>query len=149
MQRARATRRTAIGLAALTLCWALGAGAAAADVFHLTGQAHPRFHVTVAINGTTVKTVEPSPDTTKAFLTTLDEGVVRTGDNEIEVAFERKPAEGRADPPVPSFVVRVKRQTDPADASTAEEIIEIRGPKRPFDEQPDTGFLRTAFTVAP
>lgn len=141
--------RAATGLVTLALCLALGAAAAAAEVFHLTGQAHPRFHLTVTINGTVVKTAEPSPDKPLAFLTTLDEGLVRPGENEIDVAFERLSAEGRGDPPVPSFVVRVKRQTDPADSQTATELIEIRGPRRPYDAGTETGRLRTRFTVTP
>ncbi len=149
MHHTHAARRLAAGALALALTWSLGAPIAAADVFHLTGQAHPRFDVTVAINGTTVRTVEPSPDRVKIFLTQLDEGLVRTGENSFEVSFERRPAEGRADPPVPSFVVRVKRQTDPADAGTATGVVEVRGPERPFDAASGSGRLTTTFTVAP
>lgn len=106
---------------------------ASAGAYYVAGQAHPRFHLDIAINGKAVKSVQPRSGKPKLFLTQLDEGTVASGENTLTVNYRVLSESEAGDAPTPSFRVKVTYQDNPQDKDTAVELINLRGPGKPFE----------------
>ncbi len=120
---------------------AIGFGSVLADTaaraqegpsYYLAGQVHPRFQLTISINGETVKTIKPKPNRAKIFLKQIDAELLRPGENSFAVRYEVNPEVADDVTPMPSFIVKVQSQSDPTDSSTKAVLAEVRGPDRPF-----------------
>ncbi len=117
---------------------AIGLGSARAQEgpsYYLAGQVHPRFRVTISINGETVKTIKPKPTRAKIFLKQIDAELLRPGENSFAVRYEVNPEVADDVTPMPSFIVKVQSQSDPQDSSTKAVLAEVRGPDRPFPSE--------------
>ena len=115
--------------------------------YYLAGQVHPRFQLTISINGETVKAIKPKPTKAKIFLKQIDAELLRPGENSFAVRYEVNPEVADDVTPMPSFIVKVQSQSDPTDSSTKAVLAEVRGPDRPFPS--DGGKIVTAtFEVA-
>jgi len=105
---------------------------AKAQSYFVSGQVHPQFRLQVAINGAVVKTATPKPSKPIIFLTQIDQPIVVAGENSITVRYDIVSQEEGGSSPVPSFKVQVTRQIDPTDKNTATELVELRGPRKPY-----------------
>jgi hypothetical protein len=111
----------------------LGTMPAMAQIYFVSGQVHPQFRLEVAINGEVVKTVTPKPSKPIIFLTDIDQPIIVAGENSIVVRYEIVSPDEGGSSPVPSFRVQVSRQTDVTDKNTATELVELRGPRKPYN----------------
>lgn len=126
--------RNRIRLFYVTLAFAfLGATPAMAQNYLVSGQVHPQFRLEVAINGEVIKSVTPNPSKPKIFLTQIDPSIISDGQNSLTVSYDVVSEEEGGTAPVPSFKVRIVRQTDISDKNTATELLELRGPRMPYE----------------
>ena len=103
--------------------------------YYLAGQVHPRFQVTLSVNGETVKTIKPKPTKAMLFIKQIDEELLRTGANSLGVSYRVNSGVAEDVTPMPSFIVKLQSQSDPTDSSTKRVLAEIRGPDRPFPSE--------------
>ncbi len=115
------------------------------EVCFIAGQSHPRFQLTVSLNGYPVRSVQSSPGRPKSFLVQLLIGTVRKGSNLVSVAYKvLSPEEGgRVD--VPSFHVQLKCQKTVQAKETGRVLLRLDGPARPFPAAGASGQLQGAF----
>jgi hypothetical protein len=105
---------------------------AKAQCCFVSGQVHPQFRLEVAKNGSVVKTVTPKPSKPIIFLTQIDQPIIVAGENSITVRYDIVSLDEGGSSPVPSFKVQVRRQTNLTDKNTATDLVELRGPRKPY-----------------
>jgi hypothetical protein len=106
-----------------------------ADSYFLAGQAHPRFHLEIAVNGTKVKSVRASPSKAKIFIKQIGAELITRGRNTLSVTYRVLSEAAGGDAPVPSFKVRLVRKKDISDRSKGKRLAELRGPAKPYRKQ--------------
>lgn len=104
-----------------------------AQNYLVSGQVHPQFRLEVAINGEVIKSVTPNPSKPKIFLTQIDPSIISDGQNSLTVSYDVVSEEEGGTAPEPSFKVRIVRQTDISDKNTGTELLELRGPRMPYE----------------
>ncbi len=102
--------------------------------FYIDGQIHPDYSIKIMVNGKLVNEVIPDRDKVKIFVFDLDKGVVKQGENIVGVQYNvvRKISEDVGSSR--SFRFNIRYQSDADDSATAEKLVKIKGPEKPFPE---------------
>lgn len=122
-----------------------GISPALAETYFLAGQAHPRFHLEIAINGTNVKSVRPNRSKAKVFIKQVQAGLIKPGRNTLSITYRVLSKQAGGNAPVPSFKVRLVRKKSIRDRSKGKRLAEFRGPAKPYRRNFNPTTLRTTF----
>jgi hypothetical protein len=124
----------------------VGAAPTLADTYFIIGQAHPRFHLEIAVNGTKVKSVTPNSSKAKIFIKQISAGLITRGRNTLSITYRVLSEAAGGNAPVPSFRVRLVRKKGVSNRK-GKRLAELRGPRKPYRESFSPTTLRKNFVL--